>query len=73
MQARTQHPRFETLDPRLRAIYRSASPTQKLAVVSRLNAALLGLKEADLQSRFPEMPPAKRRELLRRWWLAALD
>lgn len=73
MQTPATRPRFEPLDPRLRDLYRAATPTQKLAVVARLNATLLGLKAADLQARFPALPPAKRSELLRRWWLAARD
>ena len=66
-------PVFEPLDPRLRDLYRAASPTQKLAVVHRLNATLIGLKEAELQARHAEMTPHQRRELLRHWWLTARD
>lgn len=54
-------------------LYRRATPTQKLAVVARLNATTLALKEASLQARRPNMPAAERREMLRRWWLSARD
>lgn len=73
MPATAQLPRFEPLDSRLRYLYRKATPTQKLAVVARLNATLIEIKSADLQARFPAMPPAKRRDLLRHWWLSARD
>lgn len=73
MPAQAQRPRFEPLDPQLRDLYRHATPTQKLAVVARLNATLIELKSADLQARFPAMQPAKRRDLLRQWWLGARD
>ena len=63
----------EPLDPRLRDLYRAATPTQKLAVVARLNATLIGLKEAELNARFPSQPPAERRTALRGWWFAARD
>ena len=63
----------EPLDPKLRELYRAATPTQKLAVVARLNGTLLGLKEAELKSRDASMPPAERRALLRRWWFTARD
>jgi hypothetical protein len=54
-------------------LYRRATPTQKLAVVARLNATALALKEATLLSRCPDMPATERREALRRWWLGARD
>ena len=73
MAAQAKRPRFESLDPQLRDLYRNATPTQKLAVVARLNTSLIELKSADLQSRFPAMPPAKRRDILRQWWLGARD
>ena len=67
-------PREEAgLDPRLRDLYRAATPTQKLAVVARINATLIGLKEAELLARYAEMTPENRRERLRRWWLGAPD
>jgi hypothetical protein len=43
----------EPLDPKLLELYRRATPTQELAVVARLNATLIGLKEADLRARHP--------------------
>jgi len=42
-------------------------------VVVRLNTTLIELKSAALRSKFPAMPPAKRSELLRRWWLTTRD
>jgi hypothetical protein len=63
----------EPLDPRLLELYRRATPTQKLAVVARLNGTLIGLKEADLRARQPALPPEKRQQVLRRWWLGARD
>ena len=66
-------PKFEPLDPRLRDLYRAATPTEKLTVVVRLNTTLIELKSAALRSKFPAMPPAKRSGLLRRWWLTTRD
>lgn len=63
----------ESLDPQLRELYRKATPTEKLAVVGRLNATLLRLKAAEIEKRHPEAPAATRRQMLRRWWLAATD
>lgn len=60
-------------DNRVWELYRRASPTQKLAVVARLNAGLIGLKDADLQARQPELSDQERQVLLRRWWLSAAD
>jgi hypothetical protein len=54
-------------------LYRRATPTQKLAVVARLNATAIALKEASLLARWPDTPAAERREALRRWWLGARD
>ncbi|MBL9219132.1 MAG: hypothetical protein JNG82_11625 [Opitutaceae bacterium] len=54
-------------------LYRRATPTQKLAVVARLRATALGLKEAALLRQFPDQSLAERRRMLRRWWLAARD
>jgi len=54
-------------------LYRQATPTQKLAVVARLNAALIGLKEAELNARCPTLSAERRKEMLRRWWLTATD
>lgn len=64
---------FEPLDPKLLELYRQATPTQKLAVVARLNAMLIGLKEADLRSRQPGVSRENQRDMLRRWWLTARD
>lgn len=61
------------LDPRLLALYRAATPAAKLAVVTRLNATLIGLKEAQLAATRPEWTLDRRRIELRRWWLAARD
>ncbi len=72
MLARTS-PNFEPLDPHLRDLYRAATPIEKLTVVVRLNATLIELKSAALRAKFPAMPPAKRGELLRRWWLTTRD
>lgn len=69
----TKLPTFEPLDPRLRELYRSATPTQKLAIVGRLNATLIGLKEADLRSRFPAISQSETRARIRHWWLTARD
>jgi hypothetical protein len=54
-------------------LYRHATPTQKLAAVARLNATLLNLKEASLESQLPHLSSLERRALLRRWWLTARD
>jgi hypothetical protein len=54
-------------------LYQRASPTQKLAVVARLNASAIRIKEAALQSRFPEMAVTERNRVLRHWWLTASD
>ena len=64
-------PNFEPLDPTLCDLYRAATPTRKLEVVMRLNAALIGLKEAELQARFPALSAGERRQRVRRWWLTA--
>ncbi len=61
------------LDPRLLALYRTATPAAKLAVVTRLNAALIGLKAAQLAATRPEWTPDRRQLELRRWWMAARD
>jgi hypothetical protein len=69
--ANTRH--LEPLHPRLLELYRRATPTEKLAVVARLNATLIGLKEADLHARLPGLSQEDYRKMLRRWWLAARD
>ncbi|MFA5058106.1 MAG: hypothetical protein WC485_08335 [Opitutaceae bacterium] len=67
-------PRAENpLDPRLLALYRAATPAAKLAAVTRLNAALIGLKEAQLAATRPEWTSDRRRVELRRWWMTARD
>ncbi|MSU49692.1 MAG: hypothetical protein EXS37_11510 [Opitutus sp.] len=73
MQSASPRLRFEPLDPRLRDLYRSATPTQKLAVVTRLNTTLIGLKEADIRARCPTISQKETRTQLRSWWLAARD
>ena len=73
MQSAAKTQRFEALDPRLRELYRSATPTQKLAIVGRLNATLIGLKEADLRTRFPAISQSETRARIRHWWLTARD
>jgi hypothetical protein len=70
---RTADPERDRPHPLQIELYRRATPTQKLAVVARLNATAIALKEAALKASAPEMPPGKRRELLRRWWLTARD
>ena len=54
-------------------LYRRATPEAKLAVVARLNAGLIALKEADLASRSPDLSPAQRQAIVRHWWLTAQD
>jgi hypothetical protein len=66
-------PAAEPLDPRLRDLYRSASPTQKLAAVARINATLSALKDAALAQAHPDWPAERRRAAVRRWWLTARD
>jgi hypothetical protein len=64
---------LEPLDPKLLELYRRATPTQKLAVTARLNATLIGLKEADIRARLPNLSREDQRAMLRRWWLTARD
>ena len=66
-----EQPTLEPLDPRLRDLYRSATPTQKLAIVARLNATLIGLKEADLRACSVVRAPNEQRKLLRSWCRSA--
>lgn len=64
----------ETLpDPRLLELYRHATPVAKLAAIARINAALIGLKEAQLASLHSSWTPDQRRTELRRWWFSARD
>jgi hypothetical protein len=64
---------LEPLDPILLELYRKATPTQKLAVVARLNATLIALKEADIRARRPDLSRKEQQALLRQWWLTARD
>jgi hypothetical protein len=66
-------PDFEPFDPRMIELYRRATPTQKLAVVARLNATLIELKAADIRARHPDLADAQQRAQLRRWWMTACD
>jgi hypothetical protein len=66
-------PARESFEARQWELYRRASPTQKLAVVARLNAGLIGLKQADLRLRQPELSDQERQAIVRRWWLTAAD
>lgn len=61
------------IDERLRALYRAASPTAKLAVVARINASLTAIKEAAVARQHPEWSLVQRRAVVRRWWLTARD
>jgi hypothetical protein len=49
--------------------YRRATAEQKLAVVARLNAALIALKDGQLTASHPDWPEERRRRELRAWWL----
>lgn len=61
------------MDPCLLALYRAATPAAKLAAVTRLNATLIGLKEAQLAATRPDWTPEQRRTELRRWWMSSRD
>lgn len=61
------------LIPELVALYRLATPDAKLAAVARLNANLLGLKEAQLAGEHPHWSDERRRAAVRRWWFGARD
>ena len=67
------HGGSEALDPRQVALYRAASPTEKLAVVARINAALIAIKEAAVAQQHPEWSAEQRRACVRRWWFSARD
>jgi hypothetical protein len=60
-------------DERLRTLYRTASPTEKLAAVARINAALIAIKEAAVAQQHPEWSATRRRDTVRLWWLTARD
>jgi hypothetical protein len=61
----------EPLDPKLVALYRAATPEQKLAAVDRLNRTLQGLKEAQMAASRPDLTAEMRRVELRRWWFSS--
>ena len=63
----------EAMDERLRALYRAASPTEKLAAVARINLSLTAIKEAAVARQHPEWSPVQRRSAVRRWWLSSHD
>jgi len=65
--------RENPLEPHLLALYRVATPEQKLTAVMRLNHVLQGLKEAQLTVARPELTATGRLAELRRWWLSARD
>jgi len=68
----TSEPPGLAAEERLRALYRAASPTEKLAVVARLNGTLAALKEAALRAAHPAWSAEERRAALRRWWWSSL-
>lgn len=59
----------DDVDPLMIPIYRRATAEQKLAVVGRLNAALIALKESQLAQKHSDWPVERQREALRAWWL----
>jgi hypothetical protein len=65
--------RPESLDPKLRELYRTASAADKLAIVGRLNATLLALKRAQLDARQPALASGEITAELRRWWFSSRD
>jgi hypothetical protein len=54
-------------------LYRRATPTQKLAIVARMNAMALAMKDSSLRTRFPTLTEAERRTRVRHWWLTSRD
>ena len=52
-------------------LYKKSTPTQKLAVVARLNMTAIALRDSVLQRDYPAMSAPERAALLRRWWLTA--
>ncbi len=60
-------------DPRLMALYRAATPEQKLTVVMQMNHTLQGLKAAQLAATYPDWTADERQAALRRWWFSARD
>ena len=71
MESERQAP--EGFDARQFALYREASPTAKLAAVARLNAVLIGLKQAQLAAEHPAWTVEEQRATLRQWWFGARD
>jgi hypothetical protein len=67
------YPLPEEFDRRQMELYREATPTAKLAVVARLNAVLVGLKQARLAAEHPAWTAAERTATLRQWWFGARD
>jgi hypothetical protein len=63
----------DTIDERVRPWYRSASPTEKLAAVARINAALTAIKETAVARQHPEWALVPRRTAIRLWRLTARD
>lgn len=59
----------DDIDPLMVPLYRRASAEQKLAVVARLNGALIALKEGQLAAAHPDWLPERRKRELRSWWL----
>lgn len=51
--------------------YRRATAEQKLAVVGRLNAALIALKKAQLEAANQDWSAERIHQELRVWWLGA--
>ncbi len=74
METETQtRPPPGAIDERVLALYRAASPTEKLAAVARINSALTAIKEAAVARQHPEWSPAQRHAAVRHWWLNARD
>jgi hypothetical protein len=67
------NPQIETAEARLLGLYRSATPTQKLAVVGRINASLQALKAAKVRADHPGLTPHEQNRLVRSWWFSARD
>ena len=63
----------DPFDARLMALYRAATPEQKLKVVMQMNQTLQGLKASQLAVTHPDWTAVERQAELRRWWLSARD
>jgi hypothetical protein len=61
--------RHDPIDGRMVALYRAATPEEKLAVVSRLNGGLQEIKAAEIAASQPEWDAGRQRAELRKWWL----